>query len=238
MLTYYSPASHFSKIIDLTLSDDEDTRPGSAITGNLGCRALPSRPSPAAARRIVDAPHSNHGLLLEGTFRSLSRHGLHSTNSRASCGSSGQGSASAARLKQSKEQNQSSWPDRAYSPKRRRVDRSGNSRSGSASSLPIPGKQPEVKGVQEPTAADALSLKRMLLRNHQSLAEAAPASLPSESSKMSSEDSAKTVSEGLVIVLRQQVFPHINKCLNSYRRSIDNLTRKQLGKKVCHFAPR
>jgi hypothetical protein len=43
------------------------------------------------------------------------------------------------------------------------------------------------------------------------------------------------MNESLKVALRQQVFPHVNQCLAHYRLSIDNATRRQLGKKVSFF---
>jgi len=43
------------------------------------------------------------------------------------------------------------------------------------------------------------------------------------------------MNESLKIVLRQQVFPHVNQRLAHYRLSIDNATRRQLGKMVGFF---
>jgi hypothetical protein len=47
--------------------------------------------------------------------------------------------------------------------------------------------------------------------------------------------SKDAMNEILKIALRQQVFPHVNQRLAHYRLSIDNATRRQLGKKVSFF---
>jgi hypothetical protein len=52
------------------------------------------------------------------------------------------------------------------------------------------------------------------------------------------EISKDALNESLKVALRQQVFPHVNQRLAHYRLSIDNATRKQLGKKVGFFLRR
>jgi hypothetical protein len=79
----------------------------------------------------------------------------------------------------------------------------------------------------EPSAA--ASTRTILLSSHSGSAQGFQQNRPAAKGNTVNE---VDINESLKVALRQQVFPHINQRLSHYRRAIDSVTRKQLGKKV------
>lgn len=225
-------------VIDLTLSDDDSNMHGPETVGSA---ILPSKATTAARPlQVVDTPPSNHGLLLEGTFQPLTPARFHSSGSQVSKRSS----TDKTRLKRFKERSLSLWLGHTSTPKRRKLDRSVNLKSGGVSlsvvaSPQTPKKRPDHNEAQESTTVRAVSSKRAPQSGNQLPQESSPAGIPCDAATMSrvsgTDTSANIANDKLADVLRRQVFPYINKSLSKYRQSIENGQRKQLGKDVGFF---
>jgi hypothetical protein len=220
-----------SEVIDLTLSDDE--------SASLPPAALQFRPlSETAAGEPSGAALPDHGLLLDGDFGSFNRWGSGRAASFLSRKLLKGGSSQLRRRITSK----SSTTGRescllpkvrqiqdyhGIAAKRRRVELEPayhNQRRKHSDKIEQIPQCPQIDVAEK--ALKTVSLQASSQSN------AAQAFRVPQQGQSGNEISKDALNESLKIVLRQQVFPHVNQRLAHYRLLIDHATRRQLGKKV------
>jgi hypothetical protein len=223
------------KVIDLTLSDSEDSSPP--------FRAPQFRPleeTPAGEPSGAALP--DRGLLLDRELGSFNRWGLGRAAGFLSHRLLKGGPSRLRRRITSKSSARSTEhavlpsirqvPDyHTSSAKRRRIKLDityHNQEREHGDDLEQIPRRPQI-GVAEKTPGTG-----PLLVGSQSTSAKAPQA--PQQGRGGNEISKDAMNECLKIALRQQVFPHVNQRLGHYRLSIDNATRKQLSKKVDLFS--
>lgn len=224
-----------SEVIDLTLSDNESASPPPL--------ALQFRPlSETPAGEPSEAALPEHGLLLDRDFSSINRSGSGRAASFLSRKLLKGGTSQLRRRITSKPSTTRRESDvlpnvrqtqdyDANAAKRRRVELDPAYHNYSRKHSDKIEQTPQ--GLQIDVAEKT---SKTVLPQASSQSNAAQAFQVPQQDQGRNEISKDAINESLKIALRQQVFPHVNQRLGHYRLSIDNATRRQLGKMVGFFS--